>query len=390
MSRLQAGQRRRAAFAASVLAIVGAVLVAPPATAETIGGERLAAATVTVDPGPDARDLPRIKAATWVLADAETGEVLAHKGAHVQRAPASTLKMLTALTVLPQTDPDATYVATDRAAGIYGARVGLRPGRTYTLDQLWYAVFLPSANDAAIAVAEANGGVKRTIRQMNDVAFDLRALDTVARTTSGLDAPGQRSSAYDLALMARAGLAREDFAHYASTRTARFPDVKGKGSHRIYTTNRLLLHGWKGTIGVKTGFTSQAGRTFVGAATRNGRTLIVSLMGIRESTEDAARKLLKWGFDNADAVAPVGQLVERGSPLPQPDAGTEPPAAPAVSVSSTGGAGAAPGPDPSASGPTPSEASLPLSSLAGALVAMAIIGAGVLLWRGRRAGRHAS
>ena len=79
------------------------------------------------------------------------------------------------------------------------------------------------------------------------------------------------SSAYDLALIARAGLARADFARYASTVTAQFPDVKGKGSHPIYTTNRLLLHGWRGAIGVKTGFTSQAGRTYVGAATA-GRT----------------------------------------------------------------------------------------------------------------------
>lgn len=304
--------------------------------------------------------------------------------------------MLTALTVLPRTTPETTYVATDRAAGIYGSRVGLRPGRTYTLDQLWYAVFLPSANDAAIAVAEANGGVKRTIRQMNDVAYELRALDTVARTTNGLDSPGQRSSAYDLTLIARAGLQREDFARYASARTARFPDVKGKGSHRIYTTNRLLLHGWKGTIGVKTGFTSQAGRTFVGAASRDGRTLIVSLMGIRESTEDAARKLLKWGFENADDVAPVGLLVDPGSPLPTPDAGTETPADAAVtgvSTTVTSGAGVATSPDASAAGPSSAASTLPLPALTGVLVAIGLAVIGVVVWRGRtRAarGRHAS
>ena len=185
------------------------------------------------------------------------------------------------------------------------------------MDQLWYAVFLPSANDAAFAVAQANGGVKRTVRQMNDLAYELRALDTTARNTSGLDAPGQLSSAYDLTLIAREGLSRDDFANYAGTATARFPDTRGKGSHRIYTTNRLLLHGWKGAIGVKTGFTTKAGRTYVGAATRGGRTLIVSLMGIRESSEEAAKRLLSWGFANADRVEPVGMLVEKGSPLPE-------------------------------------------------------------------------
>lgn len=305
-----------------MIACITVALSCSSALADTLGGDQLAATGRTVALQPGADPLPPVKAASWVLADATTGEILAHKGAHVQRPPASTLKMLTALTVLPRVPADAEYVATARAAGTYGSRVGLKVGRAYTLDQLWYAVFLPSANDAAIAVAEANGGVRRTVRQMNDVAQELRALDTVARNTSGLDAPGQVSSAYDLALMARAGLKREDFAHYAGTARARFPDVKGRGSHRIYTTNRLLLHGWKGVIGVKTGFTSKAGRTYVGAARRGGRTLIVTLMGITESSEQAARELLAWGFANADRVLPVGVLVEPGSPLPGEGSGS--------------------------------------------------------------------
>jgi serine-type D-Ala-D-Ala carboxypeptidase (penicillin-binding protein 5/6) len=290
--------------------VLGLVLTASPAQAETVGGAQLASSKRTVDLGPGADPLPEVWAATWLLADAETGEVLAHKGAHVPRAPASTLKMLTALTVLPQTSPDQTYIATRRAADIYGSKVGLRPGKSYTMRQLWNAVFLPSANDAAIAVAEANGGVRRTVRQMNAVAAALGAASTVAKNTNGLDAPGQVSSAYDLALIARAGLKRPDFAGYASRARAQFPDVKGSGTHRIYTTNRMLLSGWPGAIGVKTGFTSRAGRTFVGAATRDGRTLLVSLMGIKETTEGAATKLLSWGFRNADRVTPVGVLVE--------------------------------------------------------------------------------
>lgn len=309
MASLRRGRSTPTLFA--VLAMtVGLMLAASPAQAETVGGAQLAASKRTVNLGAGADPLPEVWAATWVLADAETGEVLAHKGAHVPRAPASTLKMLTALTVMPQTSLGQTYVATQRAAGIYGSKVGLRPGKSYTMRQLWNAVFLPSANDAAIAVAEANGGVRRTVRQMNAVAAALGAASTVAKNTNGLDAPGQVSSAYDLALIARAGLKRPDFAGFASRARARFPDVRGSGTHRIYTTNRMLLNGWPGAIGVKTGFTSQAGRTFVGAATRDGRTLIVSLMGIKETTEGASTKLLSWGFRNADRVTPVGVLVE--------------------------------------------------------------------------------
>ena len=380
-----------ALLAISALAL--SLLSAGPAGAETLGGEGLATTARTVSPLPGADPLPRVKAATWVLADAETGEVLAHKGAHVRRPPASTLKMLTALTVLPRVPADTVYVATPRAANTYGARVGLRVGKRYTMDQLWYAVFLPSANDAAIAVAEANGGVKRTVRQMNDLAYDLRALDTVARNTNGLDAGGQVSSAYDLALIARAGLEREDFARYASTVKARFPDVKGKGTHAIYTTNRLLLHGWKGAIGVKTGFTTKAGRTYVGAATRGGRTLIVSLMGIRESSEEAAKRLLRWGFANADRVEPVGMLVEKGSPIPEgwgsaddvrtdatsDDAGASATADVQSREAADGGMDGA-----TASAPLPATDSLPIGLVAAAV----LIAGGVALVAVRRRGRR--
>lgn len=306
--------RLRGLLAAAALTalLVGA---SGPALADTVGGEQLASTRRTANLLPGAQALPDVWAETWILADATTGRVLAQKGSHVGRAPASTLKMLTALTVLPRTSPDDTYVATERAAGIYGARVGLKPGRTYTLDELWYAVFLPSANDAALAVAEANGGVKKTVRQMNQMAAYLQAHDTRARTPNGLDSPGQLSSAYDLALFARAGLKRTDFSTYAGTKRAMFPDMKGKGEHPIYTTNRLLLRGYKGMIGVKTGFTSQAGRTYVGAARRGTTTLIVALMGIRESSETAARELLNWGFTNHDKVLSVGTLVD---PLDEP------------------------------------------------------------------------
>lgn len=386
MKRLQFGHRRRALLAVPALVVSATLALASPATADTIGGEHLGSTHRTVLLGPEATPLPDIWAETWILADATTGAVLAQKGSHLQRPPASTLKTLTALTVLPRTSLEQRYVATPRAAGIYGARVGLRPGKSYTLEQLWYAVFLPSANDAAIAVAEANGGVRRTVRQMTDIAVELNARDTVVRNPTGLDAPGQVSSAYDLALIARAGMQREDFAHFAGSRQASFPDIRGKGSHRIYTTNRLLLHGWKGMVGVKTGFTTKAGRTYVGAATRGGRTLIVTLMGIHEPTERAAKKLLRWGFRNADKVTPIGTLVDPG-PLPDDQQPTVvEPSVPATSASPIplGSSGT------SAAGPT----SNPTSStwVPWAIVLAAVAGAGLVtlvFLRRPPSGRHA-
>ena len=336
MRRLHRGHSRVAAFAGAVLLTLG---VASPALAQTLGGEKLASPHRTVSLLLGAQPLPEVNAETWILADATTGDVLAQKGSHVRRPPASTLKMLTALTVMPQTSPDQTIRASKAAAYTYGSRVGLKPGRRYTLDQLWYAVFLPSANDAAIAVAEANGGVGKTIAQMNRLAKTLQANDTVAKTPNGLDTPGQVSSAYDLALIARAGMLRPDFAKYAGTVRATFPDRTGKASHPIYTTNRLLKHGYHGMTGVKTGFTSRAGRTYVGMATRNGTTLIVTLMGVHESSEFAARKLLDWGFANSGMVTPIGQLV---APLPEG-------ATPSVSSSSSSSSSPSGEPEPSSS-----------------------------------------
>ena len=300
----------------AVLCLIGlAMNFAPRAVAETIGGDQLATQGVVVSLGPEADPLPDIRAESWVIADADTGEILAAKNAHEQRAPASTLKTLTALTVLPRVPLDTVYVATAQDARTQGTRVGIIAGKPYTLEQLMYGMFLRSGNDAANAVAGANGGVRQTVRQMNEMAAKLQARDTTAKSPNGLDAPGQVSSAYDLALFGRAGLKRPDFATFVGTKSYDFPG-KGKRSYRIYNTNRLLLSGFRGVTGVKTGYTTNAGRTYIGAAKRRGRTIVISMMGITDSTEAAARKALLWGLRNAGKVTPVGQLID---PLPDPE-----------------------------------------------------------------------
>lgn len=302
-------------------------LHANQARAETIGGERLAAEGIQVDLGPEAEPLPDIRATTWVIADATTGAILAAKDAHVQRAPASTLKTLTALTVLPNLPLDGTYRPSQKDASVGGTRVGLVPGKPYTVRDLLYGAFLPSGNDAATALARANGGVRETVQQMNDLAAQLQAFDTVAVNPTGLDEPGQVSSAYDLSLFARAGLARPDFAEFARTKTFDFP-ARGSGTYRIYNTNRLLMSKFRGAIGIKTGYTTNAGRTYIGAAERKGTTIIVSMMGITEPTIDAARKALTWGLRNHDKVTPIGALVDPittvvASPTPSPSASVQ-------------------------------------------------------------------
>ena len=148
--------------------------------------------------------------------------------------------MLTAITVLPRLDPDAVYTAQSADANAEGSRVGIVPDATYTVHQLFQGMFLMSGNDAASALANAAGGQRQTVARMNATAKGLGALDTTARNPSGLDAPGQYTSAYDLALFARAGLARQDFRDYVTTVKTEFPGKmpkKGKTrkSFQIYT-----------------------------------------------------------------------------------------------------------------------------------------------------------
>ena len=293
--------------------------------------------------------------------------------------PASTLKTLTALTLLPRLDKTAVYVGRPQDTSVEGTRVGIVAGATYTVDQLFYGLFLASGNDAASALANAGGGWAKTVSAMNDVATELQADDTHAVNPSGLDTPGQLTSAYDLALFARAGLMRSDFRSYTSTRTYAFPGVHarggppGRGHYQIQNQNRLLMHGYPGMVGVKTGYTSLAGRTYVGAADRGGHLIVVTLMKITGPTEDAAKALLDWGFANAGRPG-VGELVpplSLATASPIPTAGTQPVAA-GVGGSRAAGSG------------------LPSSLWLAAAVAggLAAIGAGLVGLHRRREGRR--
>ena len=195
-------------------------------------------------------------------------------------------------------------------------RPGIVAGTTYRIDDLFTAMLMMSANDAAVTLADANGGVASTLAQMNALASHLQADDTVAMTPDGLDAPGQSSSAYDLALIFRAGLDIPQFRHYLALRSANFPAPNGT-SFQIQTHDRLLTD-YPGMIGGKNGYTVAAQASYVGAATRNGHTIIVSVMRDQANFWPEVKSLLDWGFA-ADGIAiPVGQLV--GPLVPTPTA----------------------------------------------------------------------
>ncbi|MCX9190375.1 D-alanyl-D-alanine carboxypeptidase [Carbonactinospora thermoautotrophica] len=287
--------------------------IAQPA-GRTIGGPKLASSGLIVD--PQAPPLPAVKAKTFVVADLDSGQILAARGPHVRLPPASTLKILTADTLLPRLHPEQPCTATAEDAAIIGSRAGVVPGQRYRADDLFRAMMMVSGNDAAYVLARCAGGVPQTVRLMQEEAHRLQAYDTTVVNPCGLDEPGQLSSAYDLALLGRAGMARQDFRGYVGVTKAPWPGKGGK-PESMWNRNRLFYryHGRATVIGVKNGYTTQARHTLVGAARQGDRTLIVSLMqGDRTIYEDAGR-LLDWGFAASGKVHPVGQLVE---PLPRP------------------------------------------------------------------------
>ena len=281
-----------------------------------VGGPRLAAAGVVVDLGAGAAPPPSVEDVSYVIADLTSGEVLAAKSPHAWLRPASTLKTLTALTLLPRLDPRKVVVASEEAQSAAGSRVGILAGNPYPVTSLVDAMLMFSANDAVYALADAAGGYDETVRLMNAKAAEIGAFDTLTVDPSGLDEGAQRSSAYDLALIGRSAMQLPVFRAAVVKRDAVFPggkDRQGKvwPAFHIGNINSLLAH-YPGAIGVKPGRTNRAQHTFIGAATRNGRTLLVTQMGSTTGSWKPTAALLDWGFANADRVTPVGRLVEPG------------------------------------------------------------------------------
>lgn len=310
-------------------------VVAPPtpiaapsvSPAHTVGGPKLATSGVVYQSTSSVPAPPIVSDVSYVVADMDSGQILAAKDAHAWLLPASTLKTLTSLVVLPSLDPATSVTATDVEANADGTRVGLVPGATYTVADLFYGLVLISGNDTAYALADAYGGKDKTIADMNVKARGLGAWDTVAVDPSGLDADGQHSSAYDLALFGRAVMKLAAYRTYATAGQYEFPGGTDRGG-KVYApfqiqNHNLLLANYPGTIGVKNGFTAGARQTFIGAATRGGRTLVVAQMGGTDVPSwKRSAALLDWAFANAANLTPVGTLVAPGAPQPPELGGT--------------------------------------------------------------------
>lgn len=303
-------------------------------------------------PPPD----PRYPPAAYVVADVGTGAVLAARNEHRALLPASTQKLMTALVASEILGDGGTLTVGPRAAAQPAMRIGMRAGEVWTVEDALRCLLIVSANDAAYALAErASGSVESFSDAMNAVAARLGMHDSTFRDPAGLDGPegvggGSAVSAFDLAVLARNVLAVPGIAGTTRMREYRFTGPDG-APHVLTNHNRRFLDGYPGAFGLKPGYTSRALGTLVAAARRDGRTLVVSVMGAGDTVAWAAA-LLDLGFATPTgtggtgvALPPVG-VDASGRFLRTETAGTARRRAPvdagrAAAASGTGVAGAA-------------------------------------------------
>ncbi|KHO23296.1 D-alanyl-D-alanine carboxypeptidase family protein [Mycolicibacterium setense] len=302
-----------------------------PVPTKTIGGEALSGCGVIT--AANTPPLPNdVSAEAWLVADLDTGDIIAAKDPHGRHRPASIIKVLVATAALNELNLNKLVAGTQDDANSEGTRVGVGPGGRYTINDLLHGLLMHSGNDAAHALAVQLGGMDPALQKLNILAGKLGGRDTRAATPSGLDGPGMSTSAYDIGLFYRYAWQNPAFADIVATQTYDFPGRDGNPSYPVENDNKLLYN-YPGAMGGKTGYTDDAGQTFVGAANRDGRRLVAILMkGTRVPIApwEQAAHLLDYGFATPPGTK-VGTLVDPDPSLITPKA-DEPTAAQAASV----------------------------------------------------------
>lgn len=274
--------------------------VAPPPPSSNDGlqpvtvSARLAAPASPAE--PTAPPPPGVTASAAVVIDDASLAVLYGKREHERRGPASLTKLATAALAVQLGDLHATVESTVDSREMPGSSLmGVLPGDSYSLEDLLYGMLLVSGNDAARVIARDIAGTEaRFVHWMNEMCRRIGLEDTRFVDPHGLGGAGHYSSAFDMALLARYAMQFEDIARISATR-----DWITSGSRPIALHNFVngFLTSYPGAEGLKTGFTTEAGPTFVGAATRDGHRLYVVLLNSEDRFGEAAA-LLDWAFDS--------------------------------------------------------------------------------------------
>ena len=253
-----------------------------------------------------------VRAESFILMDADTGQILLEREMHAQRKPASITKIMTTLLALEKGspgDPVTVSAAAVSANAKDGSSAGLAPGEIIPLDEILYAVMLESANEAANAVAEfVSGTMEDFAVSMTSRAIELGAINTHFANANGLNDDGHYTSAYDMALITREAIKNPRFLMIWGTYQHFLSPTNLQAERRIFNNkNRMLPQGsmpYPGILGGKTGFTSASQNTLVEAARREDRTLICVLLqgpGALSNFQDAVL-LFDYGFNEFQSV----------------------------------------------------------------------------------------
>ncbi len=246
---------------------------------------------------------PSVSAASYILMDAASGEVLSEGNAHVRRPMASTTKIMTALVILEALPLDTVVTVPREAVGVEGSSIYLYEGEQITVQTLLYALLLSSANDAAVALALAcDKNVAAFAARMNEKAAELGLSNTHFCNPNGLHEEAHYTTAYDLARLTCAALANDTFAKIVQTKRYTAPQ-NGTDATRLFLNHNRLLRTLDGAVGVKTGFTRAAGRCLVSATTREGLTLVAVTLHAPNDWRDHTA-LHEWGHHNFAVFSP--------------------------------------------------------------------------------------
>ncbi len=257
--------------------------------------------------------LTGVNARGAVLIEADSGDVIFRQNENARLPMASTTKIMTALVALESLPPDTPVKITASSVGVEGSSIYLVEGEVLTLEQLLYALMLESANDAAAAIAVAvSGSVEAFAQRMNQKAAELGLTDTHFVNPHGLDHKEHYTTAYELALIARAALENQAFRAICATERKTIP-LHGTEGVRLLLNHNKLLDSYEGCIGVKTGFTKKTGRCLVSAAERDGVTLIAVTLGAPDDWRDHTA-MLDYGFGLYETV-PLCEAGFFSSPL---------------------------------------------------------------------------
>lgn len=243
----------------------------------------------------------KVSAKACILIEAATGKVLFEQNAQEKLPMASTTKIMTTLLTIESGDLDSEFLVDNQAIHVEGSSMGLQENDIVTKKALCYGMLLPSGNDAANASAVAvAGSIPAFAELMNERAKEIGMTRTCFVTPSGLEGTGHGSSAYDMALLAREALQNELFREICSQAQATVTFGNPPYARTLYNSNKLLRM-YDGVIGVKTGFTDEAGRCLVSACERDNVTLICVTLNDRDDWNDHMQ-LYDYGFSQVSAV----------------------------------------------------------------------------------------